>query len=260
MLGGNWKVAFYDDVWWSTTGDTWELATDSAGWPARANHSVVVYHDTMWMMAGCAGTQNMNDVWRSADGTNWTQVTAAAAWPVRKGQTVVVLNDTLWLYGGINGLTYYNDVWYSVNGADWTEATGSGAPWSARWNHAALAFDNRMWLFGGWISGGQTLHDVWYSTGFTGLSAAPAAGAREQPVHVSPNPFSTAVSLRLAAKSPAELRIHDSSGRLVRTIRAVGSYVWDGRDQQGRKARPGVYLLSLETEHGLVTTQITKCR
>lgn len=66
-----------------------------------------------------------------------------------------------------------------------------------------------------------------------------------------PNPFTekTAFRLPLTAGGPGETAIYDASGRCIRVLTlgrllsAVGSVVWDGRDEQGRPVPPGAYFL-----------------
>ncbi|MFA6112153.1 MAG: SMP-30/gluconolactonase/LRE family protein, partial [Candidatus Latescibacterota bacterium] len=69
-----------------------------------------------------------------------------------------------------------------------------------------------------------------------------------------PNPFNPATLIRfsLASRGAAELAIYDLLGQQVRLLLAgpleAGPHQvrWDGRDQQGRSAASGVYLLDLQ--------------
>jgi len=81
----------------------------------------------------------------------------------------------------------------------------------------------------------------------TGVEVAPSmtfAGAR-------PNPFrhATQVALTLPASSPTRVTVHDVSGRYVATLAdevlpsGATRLRWDGRDQRGRRAAPGVYFV-----------------
>lgn len=68
-----------------------------------------------------------------------------------------------------------------------------------------------------------------------------------------PTPFRGTVQLALTGEGPARGEIFDSAGRLVRTVlRAAGStpMSWDGRDDAGRKAPAGVYLVKVSTPAG----------
>lgn len=70
---------------------------------------------------------------------------------------------------------------------------------------------------------------------------------------VFPNPFSGTMEIRYdipASGGDVSLRIYDVAGRLVRNlvhgVPAAGTYrtVWNGTDDSGRRAGPGLYLLS----------------
>jgi hypothetical protein len=163
MLGGMRSWAdFRNDVWYSSDGKDWKLATANAAWTRRRDHSVLVFDNKMWLLGGVEGSgradqlpsRSLNDVWSSTDGVNWTKVTARAPWAARGGHIGLVFDDKLWVIGGV-GL---RDVWSSVNGREWTQVT-SQAEWSERQNNGGLVFDSKMWIFGG-----RGLNDVWYSS------------------------------------------------------------------------------------------------
>ncbi len=78
-----------------------------------------------------------------------------------------------------------------------------------------------------------------------------------------PNPSRGAVQvdLQLDAPSVVESRVVDVSGRLVRTLTrelpgGPSRIVWDGRDDQGRRAAAGVYLLRVVTPEMTGTRRI----
>jgi len=166
-MGGFDGVEDQDDVWSSADGLTWTLETGTAGWAGRLEHSSLVYDDKMWVLGGLAGS-NTNDVWSSTDGATWTQATAAAAWSPRWGHTSLVYDNKMWVFGGNDGAdsqcsgSRCRDVWYSANGTTWTQATDTAA-WSDRYDHASVVFNNKMWVLGGFDSGGWQ-DDVWSST------------------------------------------------------------------------------------------------
>ncbi len=57
-----------NDVWYSTDGVNWTAATLAGDFPARHDHTSVVYDNKMWVIAGEKGPQNsdkLNDVWWS---------------------------------------------------------------------------------------------------------------------------------------------------------------------------------------------------
>ncbi|MEZ4698940.1 MAG: choice-of-anchor D domain-containing protein [Rhodothermales bacterium] len=82
---------------------------------------------------------------------------------------------------------------------------------------------------------------------------------------VAPNPFTPnedgfndRVAFRIAEFGLTQpvLRIFSFEGRLLRTFDQVvdGALEWDGRDDDGRELRPGVYLYTVEEERDIVAT------
>lgn len=118
---------------------------------------------------------------------------------------------------------------------DSSEIEGTGYVWFIIWI-PAVQF---------WASDTGVLLDQ-----YVGLSAPerPAPLAR---LTASPNPFTrtTAISLPPAVDCPGGVTVHDAAGRLVRVLAvgrspsAGGTVTWDGRDDSGRRAPPGVYLV-----------------
>lgn len=87
------------------------------------------------------------------------------------------------------------------------------------------------------------------------VSDTPALRYRTQLFQNDPNPFNPTTRIRftIGNAGPASLRIYDLRGRLVATLfdehRAAGpgQFVWDGRDDSGRKASSGVYWYRLNS-------------
>ncbi len=81
-----------------------------------------------------------------------------------------------------------------------------------------------------------------------------------------PSPFRDAVSFSLPVSGPAELRIMDATGRLIRVLQVqkkeneTGCVVWDGRDDQAGVVRPGVYYAYLVHPEGSVFYKLVKTR
>jgi hypothetical protein len=71
----------------------------------------------------------------------------------------------------------------------------------------------------------------------------------------APNPFRSKTTIRfdLAEAGPVRLRVYDASGRLLRTLAegefpaARHTFVWDGRDNDGRQVANGIYFYRLDT-------------
>lgn len=101
------------------------------------------------------------------------------------------------------------------------------------------------------------------------LSTVPAAGARLTLHPAAPNPFNPMTTLRYSLDRDARvsLTVYDAAGRRVRTVLsgrspAAGNHEarWDGRDDRGRAAPSGVYLVQLKTEGASQTQRILLAR
>lgn len=177
LLGG-WFSSygpFPNDVWSSADGVHWTLVSPAAGWVHADLPTTVVHDGKMWIMGGwangrLAGASASNQVWCSADGAKWQQATAAAAWSPRLGAGGTVHNGKMWILGGVEQYFFgtkkdlLNDVWSSADGVRWEPATRN-APWAPRAFHAALAFDNKLWVMGGgnYLPTYEGHNDVWSS-------------------------------------------------------------------------------------------------
>lgn len=104
-----------------------------------------------------------------------------------------------------------------------------------------------------------------------GTESAPAIRPphRAPPVSVAvtPNPMLGPTEIRLTGLSPgspADLRIFDAAGRLVRTLSggtgSGGVVRWDGRDKSGRLTAAGVYFVQVRQGDSRETVRITRLR
>ena len=160
---------FFNDVWRSKDGVTWQEMTSDAKWEARAGLSAVTHRGWLYVMGGSVNDDSaitpvgparvyFNDVYRSRDGRNWQKVTSNAGWEPRAGSVVVSRGKYMYLLGGEDGFVcnddtarcppYYNDVWRSKDGRKWTEVTAD-AGWSPRPGHQCEVLFGYFICFGG---------------------------------------------------------------------------------------------------------------
>ena len=104
---------YYNDVWSSADGVTWQQHTTGAPWPARQYHHVTVYDGRMWVLAGYR-SGDRNDVWYSSDGDNWYRQ-FGSPWAARHAASVFVHNDSLWIAAGS---CMQRDVWRLQRSSD----------------------------------------------------------------------------------------------------------------------------------------------
>jgi len=92
---------------------------------------------------------------------------------------------------------------------------------------------------------------------FGPVGARAGLGETGPPVlSVGPNPFRSAASIvyGLRAPGPVRLTVFDTAGKRVRTLvdgnRDAGAHTeaWDGRDDRGNPAPPGIYFIRLEAD------------
>ena len=83
---------------------------------------------------------------------------ASGIFTARHSPQVTELNGEFYLIGGenIGGLKDFNnpsyarnDVWKSTDGTHWTLLTAN-APFTTRYQHQVVAFQNKLWVIGGW--------------------------------------------------------------------------------------------------------------
>jgi len=168
----------------SALGGNWKEINASAEFPARYQHSSVVYDTKIWVIGGQdAGYKN--DVWYSSDGNLWYKAIATAGFPARNWHTSVNYTDRMWVIGGVSDGNLMNDVWYSTDGVTWTRATASAA-FPVRQAHVSVVYNNKMWVIGGTGAGGVSRNDVWHSTdGITWTQANANAGFSARFGHTS---------------------------------------------------------------------------
>lgn len=97
---------FFNDVWSTADGVTWERHATAAPWEPRQYHDVAVYDGRMWVLEGYYKS-NRNDVWYSSDGVNWHEV-PKTPWKPRHAASVFIHDGALWMVAGNN---MESDVW-----------------------------------------------------------------------------------------------------------------------------------------------------
>lgn len=152
-----------NDVWYSSDGKNWKLATSYAGWSPRAYHQAAVLNGKIYVFGGgnyVPEYHAKNDVWSSDNGIHWTQESAAAPWHERLWFSSVVYRNRIWVMGGWSNNPYINwpDVWYTRDGKEWIQLK-SNVSWKGRHEHSAFVFQDKIWVAGGMNP--PLVRDVW---------------------------------------------------------------------------------------------------
>ena len=96
------------------------------------------------------------------------------------------------------------------------------------------------------------------------IDESPPAPVARLGLFAAPNPFNpqTKIELSLAVATTGELRVYDVRGGLVvelyrgAFLQGANSFVWNGRDGQGRGVASGVYWVQARTDDKLLTKKV----
>lgn len=150
LLGGYDGKNYFNDVWNSSDGITWNLVTEHAAWSPRTVTHPFVFKDRMYIIGGGAidGDTSTNatarEVWSTSDGKDWTK--APNEMPTIAGGTPVVYDDKLWLVGTNRDGIFGRSSMVSEDVTKWTEHQ---APWSPRGGAATWVFNGKLYMTGG---------------------------------------------------------------------------------------------------------------
>jgi len=68
------EAPYFNDVWTTADGTTWEQVTAEAGWSPRPGHVCELLGEQIVCFGGFGLTTNPTDVWASPDGAEWTEL------------------------------------------------------------------------------------------------------------------------------------------------------------------------------------------
>jgi hypothetical protein len=76
-----------------------------------------------------------------------------------------------------------------------------------------------------------------------------------------PNPFnpSTTISFAIPEDTPVKVRLYNIKGQMVKELcnktmpKGRHKFIWDGKNQNGKAAASGIYLIRLETKDKVIT-------
>lgn len=177
FCGKSCDTRYLNDWWSSDGGDVWHNMADfsPAKWSPRHGHAAAVTsRDVLLVLGGHDGATYLNDVWYITDPSQlgtWEEATAAAPWSARYGHAAVLNSvDSIFVIGGFfadkssGRIECFNDVWMSEDGGrTWAVATHH-APWSGRYQHAAVANGrDELFIVGGLDIDLQRCADTWRS-------------------------------------------------------------------------------------------------
>ena len=271
VFGGVTTNMLLNDVWSLSlsTPATWTTIVPGGTPPAPRSYPSTIYDpggDRMLMFGGTG----RNDVWslNLSGPPAWTPIVPSGTPPHgRFGQSahydpyrarMIVYGGA---YPGFPSYQYFGDTWQlDLTGPpSWTELAPSGPRPPPRLNHGAVydpVFD-RMVVFAGEGENTVFYDDTWmlvWKTPSLGVAERSSGAIRLAAPVPSPARGAARIRFELARAGRATLSVLDLEGRRVATIRdgwaTAGAHecVWSGRDEAGRAASAGVYLVRLEAD------------
>jgi hypothetical protein len=157
-----------NDAWSTTDGVSWTQEALNTEMDRSWLQGVVQEPNRVTFIGGVLRSYS-NQVWQTTTGDSWTEL-APFDFSANLLSRGVVFNGAMWLIGGgrMDGLDT-SDVWRSADGLTWSRVTTSGSIFSPRDSQRVLAFNDRLWVIGGWDfftneGGTETFYnDVWSS-------------------------------------------------------------------------------------------------
>lgn len=156
---------YFNDIHRYTTQDNiWtEIQPQTEDNPdPRTDHSLIVYHNSMYVFGGYDGARRFNDLWEfNLETRRWRRVGVDQAPESRFGHTASLCKDKMIVFGGWNGHDTLNEVvMFSYTTFKWGQVVTSGfiAP---RYRHTAVTIGNSMFVFGGVNKEQQRFSDVY---------------------------------------------------------------------------------------------------
>ena len=96
---------YFNDVWRSRDGASWERVTPRAGWSPRPGHQCAVLINQIVCFGGYGEPENPTDIWASKDGAAWTKLDPPASPPWNANANGAKYDfDALSVEGGPGGM------------------------------------------------------------------------------------------------------------------------------------------------------------
>lgn len=287
VFGGMDASGAFNDAWSLTLAGTptWQALVTTGTKPSPRGGAQGAYdplRDRLVVFGGYTQTfVALNDAWQLQLGTatpTWSALAPTGTRPAPRFAAATVYDpsrDRMVFASGTDFNAFFDDTWelqFSGTGAlaTWRSLAGAGSGPTSRSDHKAVydAAADRMLIFGG-INLGGVLHDTW-AMNFTSIVGVPGDGgaggvaAGATLALAGPNPVRDGARLAftLPRAGTVALAIHDAAGRRLRGVTegayAAGTHVatWDGRDEAGRQARPGVYFARLVAMGSAATAKV----
>lgn len=241
------QLPYYNDVWRTRDGVTWELVTAAAGWSPRPGHQCVTLGNRIVCFGGFGLPVNPVDMWSSRTGSDWTRL-PDAPWNATSPDGAKYDFDALVVPAGPNRrgsaiLTFGGD----RETFDFTDPLNYLRVDDEVWRYAPTWAEN--------AGGPEEDGDAPASTNSAPRSETPEVGPGALRLVASPvEAGSGRITLRYALREAGRVRlvIYDVAGRLVETLvdesQEAGERQadWSPNAGAGAHAPAGIYFARLE--------------
>jgi len=169
IAGSNWsgsQTVYYNDIWSSQDGITWQEEANEAAFSKRSHHKILKFNDELWLFGGVkenesGGSMGLDDVWRSPDGIHWTQVPQVSSYGYTRNPEVVFFNQRLWLFKNLPYQT--SEIWSSPDGSNWIREVVS-PDYGDRRAYPVVNFNQKLWIIAGNDSANNhSVNNIWSS-------------------------------------------------------------------------------------------------
>ncbi|MDB4293068.1 hypothetical protein N9954_06625 [Maribacter sp.] len=144
------------DVWYSSDGLHWTLATNTAAFGVAVGHNTIVFKGRMFVF-------KKRDIWSSSDGINWS-LEASDICTTREYTDLVVFKDKMYLIGGEHrAATFFNEIYVSDNGSDWSLQSTAPPIFQGISRFSTAVYKDKVWVIGGNTVTGFDSDEIWYS-------------------------------------------------------------------------------------------------
>ncbi len=146
----------------------------------------------------------------------------------------------------------------------WVRRYNSPANWAEYTTELALGHDGTVCVAGLGYNATNTsdILTIKYADSSGGVADSGARDSAELTFVAEPSPFRARTALRCpVAASSASALVLDAAGRQVRVLHCAAggnSVAWDGKDDGGRPAPAGVYVVAVYAGRALVRTKVLK--
>lgn len=191
VFGGQVDDMFFDDMWafdlttWRSPTAKWvKIAPTTPPPPPRTNHTVVTWHDKLYLFGGANGDLWYSDTWVfDPSDRSWTQLECTGYVPAPcQGHATTIVGDVMYVFGGMSSQGQLIDQLFALRlpSLKWYTFQNLGPGPSPRSGHSLTAFDGDKIL----VWGGTDQTNAAFVLDVSRINYPPEAPVKQEPKHV----------------------------------------------------------------------------